>query len=40
MIAHNNTKMPSDNEMTFWVEENKEDIGLNRIEKKKGKWIL
>ncbi len=32
--------MPSNAKMTFREGENKEDIGLNRIEKNKGKWIL
>ena len=40
MIALNNTKMPSNAKMTFREGENKEDMVLNSIEKKKGKWIL
>ena len=40
MIALNNTKMPSNAKMTFREGEDKENMVLNRIEKKKGKWIL
>ncbi len=41
MIAHNNTKMPSNAKNDFQKQEkNTEDIGLNSIEKNKSKWIL
>jgi len=41
IIGYNVIKMPSNNKMTFRVRRKiKEDMVLDRIEKKKGKWIL